>query len=173
MTRLLAALLLAWALGFALFATNLAGPAHDVKTDAVVVLTGGPGRLQRGLAVLAAGDARRMLISGVGRSVRKTDLARIQRIPVPLLGRIDIGRAAIDTRSNADETAAWLSRQGYHSIRLITTDWHMRRARFELSRTTAGVQVIEDAVPSEPTLLALLREYNKYMLRRGASLIGR
>lgn len=172
MTRLLATLILLWALGFALFATNLAKPAIGVRTDAIVVLTGGPGRVRRGLDVLAAGDARRMLISGVGRSVRKADLARTQQIAPALLAQVDIGREAIDTRSNADETAAWLSGRGYRSVRLITTDWHMRRAHFELSRTT-GVTVIEDAVPSEPTLLGLLREYNKYVLRRGGALIGR
>ena len=173
MGRLIAALALLWALGFAAFATNLAGPAGDETTDAIVVLTGGPGRVQRGLAVLAAGRAKRLLISGVGQSVRKADLARIQQIPADLLDRIDLGRQAIDTRSNADETAAWLARRNYHSIRLITTDWHMRRAQFELGRTMSGIVVVPDGVPSEPSLLSLLREYDKYLLRRAGALAGR
>ena len=135
-------------------------------------LTGGPGRVQRGLAVLAEGQARRMLISGVGQHVRPIDLVRIQKVPPALLARIDLGRQAIDTRSNAEETAKWLAAHHYRSVRLVTTDWHMRRARFELSRTLRGSTVVLDAVPSAPRLPALVREYDKYLLRRGAALIG-
>ncbi len=68
--RLFATLVLLWALGFALFAVSLPGPAGDETTDGIVVLTGGPGRVQRGLKLLAAGRARRMLVSGVDRRVR-------------------------------------------------------------------------------------------------------
>ena len=170
--RVVAGLALLWMLGFAVFATTLPSPADARRTDAIVVLTGGPGRVQRGLAMLQAGSAQRMLVSGVDRRVRPVDLASVQHIPPALLARVDLGREAIDTRSNADETAAWLARHKYKSVRLVTTDWHMRRARFELKRTLAGVEVLPDAVPSEPTLPGLLREYDKYLLRRGAALAG-
>jgi uncharacterized SAM-binding protein YcdF (DUF218 family) len=170
--RVLAALVLLWVLGFALFATTLPSPADARHTDAIVVMTGGPGRVQRGLAMLEAGSAQRMLISGVDRRVRPVDLAYVQHIPPALLDRIDLGREAIDTRSNADETSAWLTRHHYKSVRLVTTDWHMRRARFELKRTLAGVEVVPDAVPSEPSLPGLLREYDKYLLRRAAALVA-
>jgi hypothetical protein len=36
-----------------------------------------------------------------------------------------------------------------------------------------GITVVPDAVPSEPDLLGLLREYHKYLLRRGAAMVGR
>jgi len=171
--RVLAGLGLLWLLGFVVFATTLPSPARaDQQTDAIVVLTGGPGRVQRGLAMLATGRAQRMLVSGVDRRVRPIDLAQAQHIPPALLDRVDLGREAIDTRSNADETAAWLARHHYRSVRLVTTDWHMRRARFELKRTLANVEVLPDAVPSEPSLPGLLREYDKYLLRRAASLVG-
>ena len=42
-------------------------------TDAVVVLTGGPLRVQAGLAVLEAGQARKLLVSGVHPSVEITE----------------------------------------------------------------------------------------------------
>jgi len=170
--RILAVPVLLWTLGFAWFATFLPGPADDRRTDAIVVLTGGPGRVQRGLAMLQAGRAQRMLISGVDRRVRPVDLAQAQHVPPGLLDRIDLGREAIDTRSNADETTAWLARHHYKSVRLVTTDWHMRRARFELKRTLADFDVLPDAVPSEPSLPGLLREYDKYLLRRAAALVG-
>ena len=57
--------LIAYAIGFALFAMTLPGPAGDERTDAIVVLTGGTGRLDRGFDLVQRGLARRMLISGV------------------------------------------------------------------------------------------------------------
>lgn len=171
--RLISALGLFWAFGFALFATTLPDPAPDGVTDGIVVLTGGPGRVRRGLTMLDRHRARRMLISGVDRRVQPAELAAAYRVPAALFARVDLGREAVDTRSNADETAAWIAQHHYRSIRLVTTDWHMRRARLELAHTIPrAVGVVPDAVRSEPGLWVLLKEYDKYLLRRGSSLIG-
>ena len=52
------------------------------------------------------------------------------------------------------------------SVRLVTNDWHMRRARLELDRTAPpGVTIIADAVPTRPSFSTLLREYNKLLAR--------
>jgi uncharacterized SAM-binding protein YcdF (DUF218 family) len=171
--RLFSALVLLWALGFAWFAIDLPRPAGNEKTDGIVVLTGGPGRIQRGLDILKAGHAQRMLVSGVDRRVRPVDLVDTYHVAPSLLADVDLGRSAVDTRSNALETRRWILDHHYGSIRLVTTDWHMRRARFELRQVMQGITVVPDAVPSEPDLLGLLREYHKYLLRRGAALIGR
>lgn len=172
--RLAALLLLAWALGLVVFVLNLPGPAGDQRTDAIVVLTGGKGRIERGLAELGQGHAKRMLVSGVDPAVRLIDLAKLQGAP-PLLFKccVDLGKEAVDTRTNADETARWLRRAGYKSVRLVTTDWHMPRARLELARAVGGdVIVVGDAVESAPGLLVLVKEYNKYWLRWVAARIG-
>jgi uncharacterized SAM-binding protein YcdF (DUF218 family) len=172
--RFFSALVILWALGFALFTSTLPPPADDRVTDGIVVLTGGPGRVQRGVALLQAGRAKRMLVSGVDRQVRPVELAAINRFPHALLTRIDLGADSVDTRTNADEAAAWVSSYRFHTIRLVTTDWHMRRARLELARQMpTGVILLPDAIRSTPNLAALLREYNKYLLRRAAMLIGR
>ncbi|WP_294395737.1 YdcF family protein [uncultured Sphingomonas sp.] len=170
--RLFSLVVLLWALGFVAFAIYLPQPAGDDRTDGIVVLTGGPGRLKRGLDLLEQGGAERMLISGVDRRVRAGELAQVHSIPPKLLARIDLGRSAVDTRSNALETRRWIVRHRYRSVRLITTDWHMARARFELRQVLSGVRVVKDAVPSEPDLWTLLREYHKLLLRRGAALVG-
>jgi uncharacterized SAM-binding protein YcdF (DUF218 family) len=167
------ALLLVWALGFVAFAAVLPRPAGDQSTDAIVVLTGGPGRVSRGVEILRKGEARRMLISGVDRRVRPADIAATYAIPAAPMARIDLGRSAVDTRSNALETRRWIAEHGFRSVRLVTTDWHMRRARFELRQVLRGVTVVPDAVPGEPDLLGLLREYHKYLLRRAVALSGR
>ena len=171
--RLVSGMLIVWALGFAWFAIDLPQPAGDENTDGIVVLTGGPGRIQRGLNILAAGHARRMLVSGVDRRVRLADLESAYHVPPALLARVDLGRSAVDTRSNALETRRWIAAHRYRSIRLVTTDWHMRRARFELRQVLSDVTVVRDAVKSEPDLTDLLREYHKYLLRKAAALVGR
>ncbi len=167
-------LLLFWALGFALFAVTLPGPAADGATDAIVVLTGGPGRVRHGLALLETGQAKRMLVSGADRRVRPHELAAEYGVSKQLIDCcVDLGHESVDTRSNAEETAAWARRRGFRSIRLITTDWHMPRARYELGRMVdPGVKIVTDGVVSEPGLVALLKEYNKYLLRRFAAPIG-
>jgi uncharacterized SAM-binding protein YcdF (DUF218 family) len=86
---------------------------------------------------------------------------------------VALGREAIDTRSNADEVARWVERRGYRSIRLVTTDWHMRRSRYELDRVfDDDVIIITDAVPSRPSFTTLWLEYNKLVLRWIGSWVG-
>jgi len=66
-TRLGSLLLLVYALGFVLFAFTLGkpAPAKAAATDAAVVLTGGPGRIEHGIDVLKAHGAKRLLVAGV------------------------------------------------------------------------------------------------------------
>jgi uncharacterized SAM-binding protein YcdF (DUF218 family) len=89
---------------------------------------------------------------------------------------IDLGWQAVDTRSNADETAQWVQRHGFKSVRLVTTDWHMPRARMELASAIGGdVEVIGDGVrsgPNSPGWRILLREYHKFLVRRIALWTG-
>ncbi|MGH9551783.1 MAG: YdcF family protein, partial [Terriglobales bacterium] len=80
---------------------------------------------------------------------------------------VDLGSESVDTRSNAEEAGRWLAKHGFHSLRLITSDWHMRRARYEFDRVLGGKYVIvTDAVRTEPSFVTLFGEYNKYALRR-------
>jgi uncharacterized SAM-binding protein YcdF (DUF218 family) len=173
-TRVLSFLLLLYLLGYALFAVMLPRPAGDQKTDAVVVLTGGANRMERGLDLLKRGVARRMLVSGVARTVRSPELAaRYPGHDALFACCIDLGRESVDTRSNAEEVSRWMTKHKFGSVRLVTTDWHMPRARFELSRRLGSdIEVIGDAVESNPRFRHLFTEYNKYLLRRSAVLVG-
>ena len=173
-SRTLSAFALIYLLGYALFAVLLPRPADDRQTDAIVVLTGGAKRIERGLDLLEAKRARRMLVSGVARTVRPEELAAEYRKDDALFRCcIDLGREAVDTRSNAEEVSGWLARHKFSSVRLVTTDWHMPRARFELSRRLGrDIEVVGDAVESNPSFTQLFLEYNKYLLRRAAVLVG-
>ena len=170
--RLGALLVLFYALGFVLFAFTLgkAAPADAPATDAAIVLTGGPGRIEHAIEVVKDHKARRLLVAGVDPSVTKPDLAR--RIPGSrswLACCVDLGSESVDTRSNAEEAGRWLAKHNYKSVRLITSDWHMRRARYEFHKGLgAKYELITDAVRTEPSFLTLFGEYNKYLLRRFA-----
>ena len=107
--RICALLLVAWALGFAVFMLSLGRPLDpETKTDAIVVLTGAPGRIDRGIDVMRVKSARRMLVSGVGREVRPHELAAQYHEPRLFGCCIDLGWQAVDTKSNAEETAEWV-----------------------------------------------------------------
>jgi uncharacterized SAM-binding protein YcdF (DUF218 family) len=173
-TRLLALVAMAWCLGFAAFMLALPQPLEGYTSDAIVVPTGGPGRIPRGLELMEARQARRMLITGVGAGVRPVDLARTYRAPARLIACcVDLGPEAVDTRSNAEETAAWVRAHRYASVRLVTSDWHLPRARMELAAALGpGVVILGDGVPGEPRLAILINEYNKLILRRVALWLG-
>ena len=173
-TRAASFLILLYVLGYALFAVLLPKAGDARTTDGVVVLTGGAKRLEHGLDLLEQGKARRMLISGVERTVRPRELAvRYGKSQQLFECCIDLGREAVDTRSNAEETARWLKRNQFKSVRLVTTDWHMPRAQFELARQAGdSVDVYADAIQSNPRFLTLFTEYNKYLLRRAAVVVG-
>lgn len=166
--------LLVYALGYAAFAVLLPRPAGDERTDAVVVLTGGTGRLERGFDILQRGLAQRLLISGVDRTVRARELAAAYDVEPRLFDCcIALGRESFDTRSNADEVARWMERRRFRSLRLVTNDLHMPRARYELrKRIGSDTVIVVDAVTTEPDFRAIFLEYNKYLLGRAADLIG-
>jgi uncharacterized SAM-binding protein YcdF (DUF218 family) len=174
LVRLFAALLLGWGSGLLWFALTLPPPAPlSARTDGVVVLTGGRGRLLRGVEVMQAGSARRMLLSGVKRSSTPAMIAEAAGLPLSALSGTDFGHAAIDTRSNAEETRDWVAARRHASIRLVTSAGHMRRARLELDRVLPpGITVIEDAVPHELGAPGVPYEYSKYVARRLALLAG-
>ncbi|MEE4289643.1 MAG: YdcF family protein [Erythrobacter sp.] len=167
---LVSALFLVWSFGFMWFAVDLPQPAQATKTDAVIVPTGGAGRIARGLDVLDAGLARRLLVTGVDPEVTQGEFAAEFQVSQGLMDCcVSLGFMAVDTRSNASETAEWVERNSVRSLRLVTTDWHMRRAAGELDRQLPdGIVVVRDAVPSQPSLPVLFLEYHKLIASRVA-----
>ena len=173
--RLILVVPLLWALGLLLFALSFGEPLDPgLRTDAIVVPTGSAGRIDRGLAVLAHGSAQRMLVTGTDPEVRPVELAAEYKVPERLFECcIDLGHEAVDTRSNASETAAWVRARGYRSVRVVTSDWHMPRARMELRHALGDeVELRGDPVPSNTRLEMLVREYNKFLVRRVALWLG-
>ena len=161
---------LLYALGFILFTVTLGRPAakDSAKTDAIVVITGGSGRIEHGVQMLKSGRAKRMLVAGADPAVTKQDLIRRLGGNGKLVHCcVDLGSESVDTRSNAEEAERWLAKHRYRSFRLVTSDWHMRRARYDFRQVLGSrYTVVPDAVRSQPRFLTLFGEYNKYVLRR-------
>jgi len=138
--RTLAALfvvLLVWSTGLLAFAARVdrLTPADDpAPADGVVALTGGSGeRISAGVRLLEENRGRRLLISGVGQHVTRSQLQIVVGAAKPLFDCcVDLGFRAANTLGNARETAAWARAHGFRTLILVTADYHMPRARLEL-----------------------------------------
>ncbi len=169
-----------WSVGLSRFVGGIPTrpPAATDATDAIVVLTGGSGRLDAGLELLDAGQAQELFVSGVYRGVDVAALLRLsQGNPDHLQCCIALGYVASNTRENALETAGWMQRQGYRSLRLVTANYHMPRSLVEFQRQMPTVDISQYPIVSEnvdltlwwrpTTALLLVSEYNKYLIARG------
>jgi uncharacterized SAM-binding protein YcdF (DUF218 family) len=177
LSGLVAAPVALWLAGLVWFAVTIPSEIADPDsaTDAIVVLTGGSQRLDAGLDLLAAGKARKLFVSGVHQGVTLADLLRLARpVPQSVACCIVLGHDADSTLGNALETAAWMRREGYASLRLVTAGYHMRRSLFEFGRVMPGTRVIANPVFPERVRLAqwwespgtaalIVGEYHKYI----------
>nr|WP_247712516.1 YdcF family protein [Qipengyuania xiapuensis] len=154
-----------YAFGFLAFAVSLPAPAAKTETDAVIVLTGGQGRIARGIEVVEQGMAKEMFVSGVDPEVKPAEFAEQFEVSNRLMNCcVTLGFLAVDTRSNAGEVAQWMKEKEFTSARLVTTDWHMARAHSEVSGSLpADTRIVKDAVVSHPDLATLFLEYNKLL----------
>lgn len=173
----LGAAALAWLAGFAWFAVSVPGRVvePDRRTDAIVVLTGGSKRLNEGLGLLMQGRAKKLFVSGVHRGVDVAELLRAaQRSPREVECCIALGYEADNTAGNAAETARWMKQQGFRSLRLVTSGYHMARALAEFRAAMPEVAVLAhpvfpDSFPAEGwwtrggAVALAAAEYTKYL----------
>ena len=170
-----------WLIGFAVFFADVvfAGPQHkDQSADVIVVLTGGPGRVEEGFALMAEQKGKSMLVTGVHPDV--TLQALISRWDGPAADKaklsqgccIAIEHKAESTEDNAAETRAWLDSHGGASnvsVRLVTSDYHMPRAKLLFSRAMPDATLEAWPVKSTNTTApafwrTVLIEYSKTLL---------
>ncbi|MFP5077344.1 YdcF family protein [Rhizobium sp. YIM 134829] len=132
-------------ISFLYFADQVASlqPPADPKADAIVVLTGGFQRIDQAVDLLKSGAGGRLLISGVHPSTTSSQIRRNTQSPVDLFRCcVDLGRDAIDTIGNANETAGWIRNNGYRTILVVTNNYHMPRSLLELRRANPGITFV-------------------------------
>ena len=171
--RIASFIVIAWALGFVWFAGIPPQPIGAGRSDAAIVLTGAEGRIPRALEVLGKGWVRHVLVAGVDSEVRPRELAAEYDVtPGTMACCITLDRISVDTRTNAREAAKWIAANKVRSVRLITSDWHMRRAAWELEQAAPKVEIARDAVRTRPSFRILFIEYHKLIARRIAHVFG-
>ena len=178
-----------WGVGLFRFAAAIPTEVEDsdTRTDAIVVLTGGSGRLSEGLELLARNLADKLFVSGVYRGVDVNKLIELsQHTPEEFNCCVEIGHSAGDTAGNAAETASWARRHKITSLRIVTSNYHMPRSLLEFREMMPQAVFIPHPVfsrnvkqdrwwtwPGTSTLI--VGEYNKFLLvwlrMRGARLV--
>lgn len=167
----------AWGVGWIAFAAAIPNAVNDAttKTDAIVVLTGGRGRVEAGIELLRGGLAAKLFVSGAGGRTQLPDLLP-DNVPITpeIQAAITLGREAEDTPGNATETAAWAQRESIASLRLVTAAYHMPRSLLELQAAMPKVRIVAHPVfssnvkadwwrwPGTASLIA--REYTKFLV---------
>jgi uncharacterized SAM-binding protein YcdF (DUF218 family) len=167
-----------WGGGLIAFSRSIPGTVVDrtTPTDAIIVLTGGSKRVATGLNLVTNGLAVRALVSGVHRDVEIEQLLQNgPNVGQDLRCCVDAGHGALDTAGNASESAAWMRRHGFRSLRLVTASYHMPRSLLEFRHAMPEAIVIPHPVFSDDvkidnwwqwpgTASLIVREYNKFLL---------
>lgn len=159
-------------------------PDPPLNADAVAALTGKADA--RIITAIQLSDSLNLplLISGVNIDTTPADIARITQVPIEKVDCcVTLGKAAATTEGNGAEVADWARRKKVKRIIVVTSEYHMDRALFELQRAMPEGAFIPHAVMSTrvrpadwykdaSTAKLLLEEWMKFRLAglRGATL---
>ena len=103
----------------------------------IVIATGSEGRVDAGLALMLTQPFGRLLISGTGDGVSKSDLQRVasgnegfddQQLMQLFDCCVDLDHAASNTLGNAFQSQQWADQHQLSQVVLVTSDFHMPRA---------------------------------------------
>ena len=163
--------------GFVVFVTTLARAEREPNggTDAIVALTGGAQRIGDAIDLLAKGYGRRLLITGVNERTSRQEIARLNPGQRRLFDCcVDLDYRARNTIGNAAETRRWMEGNGFSSVIVVTSNYHMPRTLLELDAALPGTRKVpypvvhegtqaEDWWRNPATARLLASEYVKYL----------
>jgi uncharacterized SAM-binding protein YcdF (DUF218 family) len=171
---------LVWLAGLGVFVNSIealdARPPAEAVTDAIVVLTGGSERLSAGFELLNAHKGKKLFISGVHPGLPLDRLPGNPPVPKELRDCcVTLGFDAETTFGNANETRNWMINEGYHSLRLVTANYHMPRSLLVFRAEMPDFEIVPHPVTPDSVKLddwwrrpgtasLLVTEYDKYLL---------
>lgn len=174
--------LLALAAGFAWFGgflwflahVNAMQPDDSIETDAIVVLTGGPARIATGVDLLERGLAKKLFITGLNEGSSALTQQRLRQLSTRFECCIVLEYEAPDTVGNAAVSAEWMRKEGFHSLRAVTSTFHMPRSLIELRRFMPDLEIVphpvyssqawEDPWSDTTGLKTAMLEYTKFII---------
>ena len=127
----------------------------------IVVLTGNTGRLISGLDLMSNNIKSRMLITGVAKGVKYSEIIKNKDIKK---NRIELGYAAHSTLGNAIETSVWIKKYKINAIILVTDSWHMQRALLLFNATMPNIEISPHPIQSNNFLIKDYFEFDNRVL---------
>ncbi len=146
------------------------------KADAIVVLTGGKGRVEEGVRLFRESRAEFLFFVGVDPSVRKSDLYR-PKAGDPSAENVILEKSSRNTLENSIFGRDLIVGNGVHSVLLITSRYHLKRSsilfRNSLPKDITIIPYPVDSVNLKESWWShggsfqlLFREFYKYCLLR-------
>jgi uncharacterized SAM-binding protein YcdF (DUF218 family) len=131
--------------GFVLFVQTIERyeRSPSSRTDAIVALTGGAQRIGDAIDLLGRGYAGRLLITGVNEKTSLEEIARLnpgRRRVIECC--VDLDYRARNTIGNAIETRRWMNENGFRSLIVVTSNYHMPRTLIELDHVLPGARKV-------------------------------
>lgn len=170
--------LMTWAAGAGWFTYSVLSmhPENvDRPSDAIVVLTGGGNhRIEEGLELFSAKRAPYLFITGVHPTVSKKNIRAMWKGATPLPQCcIVLGHTATTTKENAIETQEWIKNTDVKSIRLVTSNYHMKRALADMHAALPEIEIIPHPIRQANLPLSaeyfwklIFSEYHKMLIRK-------
>jgi len=158
--------------------------ADPASADAIVVLTGGSERVGTGIDLLEEGKGKKLFISGVHPGLNLDKVLGSSSVSADLRACcIILGHAADSTQGNAEETQNWMALEDYHSLRLVTANYHMPRSLLLFRHLMPEMTIIPHPIAPESVKLEewwyrpgtaslLITEYDKYFVANLSLWIG-
>lgn len=170
---------IAWLSGLVIYLSTVqsynATPPKTTKADAIIVLTGGVGRIEAGLNLWAEGLAPELLITGVNKDIKKADILQTTKSSKKKLPQccMTLGYKAQTTVGNAQEIKEWVQEKNLKSIHLVTSGYHLPRSMMEIKQTAPNLTIYTHSVPfrhngitSQGYWKFITIEYHKNLVRR-------
>ena len=169
-------ILCTWLFGLCAFAVSvltMKPEKPEMRTDAIVVLTGGKNRIETGLQLFSDGVAPELFITGVHDDVTAVEITarHMGAHPLPACC-ITLGHKANTTTENAAETKEWITSKNIKTLYLVTSNYHIPRAFLEFHSELPGIKIIPypilqpDITPSDEYFWHMIfKEYHKTVFR--------
>ena len=145
--------------------------ANKELIEGVAVLTGGKGRIAKGIELFENTPNSYLIISGVDKSIKNIEVLSKELLEN---NKVFIDKKSETTIDNAEEIINWAYKKSITNIKIITSDYHMPRSILILNKKSKNLKFFADPVTSDISvrenlfnnfqlLIFLSEEYLKYL----------